>query len=169
MSIFNLPASLERAQRRLGVAKTRTRKPRSDDGAFRIDSRTLAVLAEACAGYDRPGMSALLASVGSACRDKGLAPPSRASVYKLLSILPTPRYQVSGLPADVRDALYNLTDDSEVLGHQLAFYCFNYGNLAATSFAAGLPWLALYQAARTPGYRSRSRGLLESVMRARGI
>jgi len=90
-------------------------------------------------------------------------------VYKLLATLPTPRYTVAGLPPSVRDALYNLTDDSEVPAHQLAFYCFNYGDLAATSFAAGLPWLALYQAARLPGYRPRSRGLLEAVMRARGI
>lgn len=96
-------------------------------------------------------------------------PPSRATVYKLLATLPTPRFNVAGLPSPVRNALYNLTDDTAVPAHQLAFYCFNYGDLAATSFAAGLPWLALYQAARMPGYRSRSRGLIEAVMRSRGI
>lgn len=126
-------------------------------------------MAEACGGYDRPKMSDLLASLGATCRDKGLTPPSRASVYKLLGTLPTPRHQVAGLPPPVRHALYNLTDDSVVPAHQVAFYCFNYGDLAAASFAAGLPWLALYQAARLPGYRSGSRGLVEAVVRARGI
>jgi hypothetical protein len=170
MSFFNLPASFERAEERLkGVGKTGGRRPRADYGTLRIDPRVLAVLAEACGGYDRPGMSTLLSNLGATCRAHGLASPSRASVYKLLATLPTRRYAVAALPAAVRDALYNLTDDSEVPAHQLAFYCFNYGDLAAASFAAGLPWLALYQAARLPGYRSRSRGLLEAVMRTRGI
>lgn len=114
-------------------------------------------------------MSELLSNVAATCRGKGLAPPSRASVYKLLATLPTPRYKVAELPIPVREALYNLTGDSEVPAHQVAFYCFNYGDLAAISFAAGLPWLALYQAARLPGYRSRSRGLVDAVMRTRGI
>lgn len=170
MSFFNLSASLERAQERLkGAARAGGRRPRSDRGTPRVDARTLAILVEACGGYDRPAMSELLARVGKACRAKRLAPPSRASVYKWLATLPTPRYDVAGLPPSVRHALYNLTDDSQVPAHQLAFYCFNYGDLAATSFAAGLPWLALYQAARMPGYRSRSRGLVEAVMRARGL
>ena len=170
MSFFDLPASLERAQARLkGAARAGGRRPRSDRGTPRIAPRTLAVLVEACSGYDRPGISALLSSVGATCRSEGLTPPSRASVYKLLPTLPTPRATVAGLPPSVRDALYNLTDASEVPAHQLAFYCFNYGDLAATSFAAGLPWLALYQAARLPGHRPRSRSLLEAVMRARGI
>jgi hypothetical protein len=136
---------------------------------LRIDPRILAILVEACGGYDRPGMSELLARVSETCRGKGLGPPSRASVYKWLATLPTPRFRVADLPPSVRDALYNLTDDSEVPAHQLAFSCFNYGDLAAVSFAAGLPWLALYQAARLPGYRPRSRGLLEAVLRARGL
>ena len=66
-------------------------------------------------------------------------------------------------------ALYNLAPESEVPAHQVAFYCFNYGDLAAASFAAGLPWLALYQAARLPGWRARSRGLLEATLRVRNI
>lgn len=170
MSIFNLPASLEQAEARLRRSgKAAGRRPRSDRGTPRIDARTLAVLVEACGGYDRPGMSELLSSVAATCRGKGLAPPSRASVYKLLATLPTPRYKVAELPTPVREALYNLTGDSEVPAHQVAFYCFNYGDLAAISFAAGLPWLALYQAARLPGYRSRSRGLVGAIMRTRGI
>jgi hypothetical protein len=56
-----------------------------------------------------------------------------------------------------------------VPGHQLAFYCFDYGSLAAISFAAGLPWLDLYQARRMRGWRPRSFGLLAAVMRRRGL
>jgi hypothetical protein len=56
-----------------------------------------------------------------------------------------------------------------VPGHQLAFYCFNYGSLGAISYAAGLPWLDLYQARRMRGWRPRSFGLLLAVMRRRGL
>ncbi|HVS12347.1 MAG TPA: hypothetical protein VMV46_00345 [Thermoanaerobaculia bacterium] len=73
------------------------------------------------------------------------------------------------LPAPVRESLYNLSEDGTVPGHQLAFHCFNYGSLQAMSFAAGLPWLALYQAARLPGWRPRSKGLLDAILRTRGI
>jgi hypothetical protein len=90
-------------------------------------------------------------------------------VYKLLDKLSTPTYRLADLPSAVVAALYNLVPTSNVPGHQLAFYCFNYGDLSAVSFAAGLPWLALHQARRMPGYRPRSRGLLEAVVRARGI
>jgi len=114
-------------------------------------------------------MAELLSVMDRACRRDGLKAPSRASLYKLLSTLPTPRHKVDSLPPAVRDALYNLTAESEVPGHQLAFYCFNYGDLTAISFAAGLPWLSLYQAGRLRGFRPQSRGLFEAVMRARGL
>lgn len=58
----------------------------------------------------------------------------------MLLSLPTRVYRVAGLPPAARHALYNLGDDSHVPAHQLAFYCFNYGDSAAMSFAAGLPW-----------------------------
>jgi len=114
-------------------------------------------------------MVELLQRTAERCGEGGLGPPSRASVYKLLATLPTPTYRLRSLPAAVQDALYNLVPASVVPGHQLVFYCFNYGDLAAMSFAAGLPWLALYQALLLPGYRARSRGLLEAVARVRGI
>ncbi len=114
-------------------------------------------------------MAELISVIARSCQREGLKCPSRASIYKLLSTIPTATYKVAELPPAVRDALYNLTAESEVPGHQLAFYCFNYGDLAAVSFAAGLPWLALYQAGRLPGFRPRSRGLFEAVMRARGF
>ena len=114
-------------------------------------------------------MVELLQRTAERCGEGGLGPPSRASVYKLLASVPTRTYRLRDLPPAVRDALYNLGPASEVPGHQVAFYCFNYGDLAAMSFAAGLPWLALYQALRLPGYRVRSRGLVEAVALARGI
>ena len=114
-------------------------------------------------------MPDVLSEVTKQCHRNGLKPPSRATAYKLLATLPTTTYRHAALPPAVRNALYNLDDASEVPAHQVAFYCFNYGDLAAISFAAGLPWLALYQAGRLPGYRPRSRGLLEAVMRARGV
>lgn len=170
MSLFDLTATLGRAETRLKVAAPVTgRRPRSDRGAARIDPRTLALLTEAAGGYDRPRIAELLSVVDRGCRRDGLKCPSRASIYKLLATLPTRTYRVAELPPAVRNALYNLTAESEVPGHQVAFYCFNYGDLAAVSFAAGLPWLALYQAGRLPGFRPRSRGLFEAVMRARGL
>lgn len=86
-----------------------------------------------------------------------------------MATLPAGSYPIAPLPAGVRETLYNLDETGEVPGHQLAFHCFNYGGVAALSFAAGLPWLALYQAARMRGWRARSRGLLDAVIAVRGI
>ncbi len=169
MSIFDIGASQDRARRRLQSAPTSGRRPRSDRGRLRIDPRVLAVVTEATNGYDRPRMAEILERVNERCRRIRLTPPSRASVYKLLATLPTPSYKLAELPAAVQGALYNLAPDSEVPAHQAAFYCFNYGDVEAMSFAAGLPWLALYQALRTPGHRPKSRGLLEAVTMARGV
>ena len=114
-------------------------------------------------------MTEALASISRNCRRERVRPPSRATVYKLLDTLPTPSYRIRELPVPVREALYNLGPEGVVPGHQLAFYCFNYGDLAAVSFASGLPWLALRQALRLPGWRGRSRGLAEAAASARGI
>ena len=170
MSIFNIQGSLENARRRLGaVPRASGRRPRSDRGVRRIDPRVLSVLAEATGGHERPSMVDLAAGIAEHCRRDGLKPPSRATLYTLLAMLPTPVYRLADLPPAVQNALYNLAPDSEVPAHQVAFYCFNYGDLAAISFAAGLPWLALYQARRLPGYRDKSRGLLDAVSEARGF
>jgi hypothetical protein len=114
-------------------------------------------------------MGEVLSELEQCCRAKGHAPPSRATVYKLMATFPAPTFRVRELPPSVRTALYNLEPESEVPAHQVAFYCFNYGGLEAVCFAAGLPWLALYQALRVPGYRKKSRGLVEAVTAARGI
>ncbi|MEN8149802.1 MAG: hypothetical protein ABFS86_08255 [Planctomycetota bacterium] len=114
-------------------------------------------------------MTEMLRAIAECCAAHDLRSPSRATVYKLLPGLPGESYRVADLPAAVRSALYNLAPDSEVPARQVAFYCVNYGDLAAASFAAGLPWLAIYQALRMPGHRPKSRGLLEAAARARGI
>ena len=78
-------------------------------------------------------------------------------------------YRIPDLPSHVRDALYNLDPEGSVLGHQLVFYALQYGTLRAVSYAAGLPWLDLYQAARLRGWRPQSRGLLDAALLVRGI
>ena len=102
-------------------------------------------------------------------RESRLRAPSRATVYKLMASLPCPKRRWCDLPPAAQAALYNLAPDSEVPLHQIAFNCFNYGDLDAASYAAGLPWLALYQAWRMRGHRPKSRGLLAAAMAARRI
>ena len=170
MTPFDIGLSQKNAERRIGGAtRSSARRPRSDRGRSRLDSRVLAALSDALSGQERPTMAEILAQVSERCRREGVTPPSRATAYKLLKSLPTPTYRVSKLPPRVRHALYNLGSESDVPAHQLAFYCFNYGDLAAVSFAAGLPWLAIHQALQLPGYRAKSRGLVEAVARTRGI
>ena len=170
MGAFDLAASVRRAEQRGGAPQREpVRRPRSDRGRPRLDPRALAAVAEVLSGHDRPRMSRSLAEIGRLCRCERVRPPSRATVYKLLDTLPTRTYRFRDLPPAVQDALYNLAPGSEVPGHQVAFYCFNYGDLAAASWAAGLPWLALHQALKLPGWRARSRGLADAVAHARGI
>jgi hypothetical protein len=169
MSVFDLEKSAERARKRLGDAPTMGRRPRSDRGASRLEPEVLALVDELLSGQERPPTRRLLADIERACRERGLTPPSRATVYKLMGQRSGPTYLKRDLPEPVQEALYNLVPESEVPGHQLAFYCFNYGDSRAVSFAAGLPWLAIFQALRMRGYRARSRGLVVAVARARGI
>jgi len=129
----------------------------------------LAKLEELLQGQERPPVRSILEHLRRHCEAHGLRTPARATVYQVMARTTPRRYAIAGLPAVARDALYNLDGTQEVPGHQLAFYCLNYGRLGAVSFAAGLPWLALYQAARLPGWRPRSRGLLEAIRRARRI
>ena len=144
MSAFDIKASQENARRRLrSASRPSGRRPRSDRGAPRIDGRIVSWLIEATAGHDRPSIAEVIGLLAERCRTEGIDPPSRATVYKLLDTLPTPAYRLAELPPAVRNALYNLGPDGEVPGHQVAFYCFNYGDLAAISFAAGLPWFDL--------------------------
>jgi hypothetical protein len=170
MPAFDLNTSLERAARRLGAqAKKPGRKSRSDRGATRVDPGVVSFLGRLLGGQERPPMSEILDALAAHCRSVGERTPSRATVYALMNRAPTKKLRVKDLPGPVRAALYNLADTSSVPAHQVAFYCFNYGDLAAVSFASSLPWLALYQARRLPGFRAKSRGLIDAVARDRGI
>ncbi len=167
---FDLAASLEKARRRLPAPSRAGRRPRADRGSLRVDRRIVELVGDAVGGRDRPQLAEVYRRLAERCRREGLEPPCRATFYKILAVLPArTTYRVAELPDAVRRALYNLEPESDVPAHQVAFYCFNYGDLAAMSFASTLPWLALYQALRLPGYRTRSRGLLEAAARARGI
>jgi len=166
MAVFDIDVSIAKAKKRLGNAP---RKRRSDRGELRLDPRVIECVEASLGGQDRPPMTRLLEEVADRCRRNGVAPPSRATVYKLLRVAAGPRHRVGDLPGPVQAALYNLEADSVVPERQVAFYCFNYGDLSAMSFAAGLPWLALHQARHMPGHRPRGLGLLRAVLRARGI
>jgi len=165
MSAIDLQDSLDRAALRLGGAAHK----RADAGQLRVPAAVLTHLRALVLDHDRPRMVDLLAALRRQCRQRGDACPSRATLYKLLHLVEGHSYDPAALPVPVRAALYNLNLERPVPGHQLAFYCFHHGDLRALSFAAGLPWLDLYQAARTPGWRPRTRGLLDAVLEARGI
>lgn len=165
MSALDLQQSLDRAAIRFGSGGHK----RADAGQLRVPASVLAHLRELLLEHDRPRMVDLLAALHRRCRQRGDTCPSRATLYKLLHQVDGHSYDPAVLPAAVRAALYNLNLQRPVPGHQLAFYCFHHGDLQALSFAAGLPWLDLYQAARTPGWRPRTRGLLDAVLEARGI
>ncbi len=118
-------------------------------------------------GWESPSLSAVHRRLAAAARERGLRPPSRATLYATIAKVEGSRYEIATLPEAVRRALYNLPSEGRVPGHQLAFYCFNYGSLEAASFAAGMPWLDLHQASLLRGWRPRSRGLLLATLRAR--
>ncbi len=168
-SPFDLQSSLQRAEARLAGSGLTKRRRRSDLGALRVAPRAVSELRRLLAGDEFPGVQSILAALSRACERHGVGCPSRATVYKLILREPGRRYSAAGLPPAARAALYNLDADAQVPAAQLAFYCFNYGELEALHFAAGLPWLALYQAYRMRGWRPRSRGLLRAVLVARGI
>jgi hypothetical protein len=165
--LFDITKSQCQAKERL--ARISTRRRRSDSGRSRLPEAVLAELRAAALGDDRPSMAALRRLVSERCRSTGLKPPARASLYNALARLAGHSYTVATLPTPVVEALYNIAPDGRVPGHQLAFYCFNYGSLGAISYAAGLPWLDLYQARRMRGWRPRSFGLLLAAMRRRGL
>lgn len=168
MSVFDLKGSLNRAAERLGKTKS-TRRGRSDRGRSRLHRDVAARLRAALLGQERPSVAAVLEELRAFCAARGLRPPARATLYQWMEDVPVPGYVIEELSKPVREALYNLPSTGEIPGTQLAFYCFNFGGVAAMSFAAGLPWLTLHQAARRRGWRPGSRGLIEAVLAARGI
>jgi hypothetical protein len=156
------------AEQRLGRT-THQRRPRSDRGRPRVPAEVLGLLQSLLLEYDKPAIRDIASALERQCHERHLRCPSRASIYKLLDAADGHTYTMTALPAAVQHALYNLGPEALVPGRQVAFYCFNYGDLAAICFAAGMPWLDLYQAARLRGWRDKSRGLLEAVCRARQI
>ena len=167
MSIFNLEDSLRRAEDRLRDDSSRRR--RSDRGHTRLDPAVLERLRDLLLVQERPSMKDVAQELNVFCRDRGTKAPSRATLYNALTWLEPHRYLVRDLPRSVREALVNLDDDTLVPGPQLAFACFQDGDTGAVSYASGLPWLDLHQAASMRGWRERSRGLLHAVSQVRGI
>ncbi len=167
MSAIDLEASLEKAQERLGSDKPR--RPRSDRGEPRLDPAIRQEIQRLLLAQERPAVKAMQAELEAFCRQRGKKMPARSTLYLAMASFPAHAYRIEDLPPGPRRALYNLPTTGEVPGHQLAFYCLNYGDLEAISFAGGMPWLALYQAARMRGWRERSRGLLDAICRVRRI
>lgn len=168
MSHFDLGKSLKSAAERLGAAPNR-RKRRADAGSSRIPAAIQAELGRLLGGRERGSMRQVQRRLEAFCEGRGLEAPSRATLYRLMAEMPVHHYRVADLPRWVQAALYNLDADARVPGHQLVFYAFNYGDSRAMSFAAGLPWIDLYQAARMRGWRPMSLGPLRAAMRRRGI
>ena len=166
MSVLDLDASIRRAEKRLGKS---VRKVRSDRGRPRLDLGVLECLVEVLGGQEQPSGRELIGELAKRCLDRGLDVPSRATVYKMMRTLVCGTRRMGDLPGPVRAALYNVAEDADVPEHLIVFHCFNHGDVAAISYASGMPWLALYQAARMRGFRARSRGLLRSVLRTRGM
>jgi hypothetical protein len=171
MKSFDLANSLERAKIRLGDAEreAKPRRSRSDRGQSRLAEPLRDFLNGMLAGMDRPRFLDIEAAVARFSKDRGFPCPSKATLYHYLAIAPLPVFEFGVLPPAVRGSLYNLTEGAKVPAHQVVFAAFNYGDAAAISFAAGLPWLALYQANRVRGWRPKSHALLLAVMRGRGL
>jgi len=168
--MFNFVKSVNQLKKRINIDQAESgRKRRSDQGHMRMNRNVEVYLRNLLLGHERPSMKSILQKLSEYCTRHYIKCPSRATVYKFMARTQGHEYEISSLPEYVQAALYNLSPDSRVPGHQLAFYCFNYGNLQALSFASGLPWLDLYQAARMRGFRPASRGLLDAVMRTRKI
>lgn len=166
---YDLQASVRRAEARLARHEIPHRRQRADKGSSRMASEARSALWELIRTYDRPDITKTVATLSQRCEALGVTSPSRATVYNFFLRGPGHTYRKRDLPDAVRSTLYNLSEDTMVPGRQVAFQAFNEGNLQAMMFAAGMPWLDLYQAARVSGWRPRSRGLFDAVIRARGI
>lgn len=165
--MFNdLETSMRRAEERLGQAAV---SPRADRGRSRLDPEIATFLQALWDGIEKPSMREVTAALTAFCRAGAKRVPSRATLYHTMAQAPLPRHLIQTLPSEVRATLFNMADDGEVPGDQLVFHCFNYGGTKAMSFAAGLPWRQLWVARQKRGWRAKSHGVLEAVMRARNL
>jgi hypothetical protein len=166
----NIQDSILKAKKRLGSKNAVSkRKRRSDCGKSRLPRAVIKKLNQLLSSQNRPDMRELLSEIKIYCLKNKYPIPARGTLYNYIERAPVPLYHPDRLPEQVKGALYNLDLKTPIPGHQLVFYCVNYGDLKAVSYAAGLPWLSLYQASRIRGFRPKSRGLLEAVIRKRGI
>lgn len=165
VSDFSLESSIAQAERRLGL----THKPRrADAGRSRLPTVVEAELGRLLSGYERPRIADVHRELDRFCRRRRLTTPSRSTLYNVLQRVTPPSFDKSQLPGAVRRTLHNV-DAGPIPGHQVAFAAFNYGDTKALSFAAGLPWLCLYQSARLRGWRPQSFALLQAILAYRGI
>ncbi len=172
MPPFDLTKSLARASERFGPntnEDAKARRSRSDRGRSRLPGPILEFLNQALSGMDRPRFADLDAKVKYFCKKHGFSCPSKATLYQYQAIAPVSVFEFGSLPVPVRRALYNFSEGSKIPAHQVVFAAFNYGDVEAISFAAGLPWLALCQADRVRGWRPKSYALFRAVMKGRGL
>lgn len=114
-------------------------------------------------------MRDVAASLQAFCIDAGAPPPSRATLYNYLAQATMHRYAAADLPPDVLRTVHNVDQTAPIAGDQIVVSAFNEGSTAAMSFASSLPWICLHRAARRRDMRPKARGLLQAVMRCRGI
>jgi hypothetical protein len=160
MPAFELEPSIVRAQARFD-ARARLQRPRLDEA---VDAR----LREILRAQDRPRPLEAWHEVRAFCARRGLPSPSRAAARAAVDRVEPSVYESAALPAAVQRCLHNVASGA-IPGHQVAFAAFNYGDTRTMCFAAGLPWPCLRAATRLPGFRPRSRALLEAVLARRGI
>lgn len=129
-----------------------------------VESKLLAILG----GRERPPAVEVMRELRAFCGRRGLAMPSRATLYNAAERVPIPSYDQGELPNSVRRTLHNV-GEGKIPGHQVVFAAFNYGDSRALSFASGLPWVCLRRASKLPGFRPKSLALLAAVMALRGI
>jgi len=122
------------------------------------------MLSQLLGGYARPKTRDILDKLHRFCTRRGYKVPSKATVYNYMKKSVVHQYDWDVLSPSVQCAMYNLDSSAVIPGHQAVFYALNYGDVAAISFAAGCPWIDLYQADKVPGWRPKSHALLKAII-----
>ena len=152
------------------MSELRARRSRSDRGRSRLDpavEKELQSLLEP-RGYARPGASEVSRGLAEFCRRSGRRVPARSTVYNAVNRLPPIQYDREALPGAIKRTLHNV-GGARIAGRQIVFAAFNYGDVAAISYASALPWSCLWTAAQIRGWRPKSLALLRAVMHRRGM